>query len=208
MIVLDGNVYQMKSDGSVVTVDATSDETIAPFAMITRFRPTATTKTALESKQALTKMLTDLLPATRNHYVAFRIDGAFKSVTVRTVGGQQVPHEGLAELGRHQTSHTFDGGDGADGVRGTVIGFRSPAFMQGISVAGDHLHFITADRSRGGHLLGCESDGEVEVAAATISRVHLELPSNDIDFNEARLQSDPRWDSCRRRLMTQLLDNI
>jgi alpha-acetolactate decarboxylase len=191
MIVLDGKVYQMKSDGSIAAVDPaatatdTGDPSISPFAMVTRFEPTATTTATLSSKQALFDLLTWLLPATRNHYLAIRIDGVFRSVTVRTVGGQTSPHEGLAELGKHQTSHTFN-----EPTSGTVIGFRSPAYMQGISVAGDHLHFISEDRLRGGHLLALETDGEVRVAAASISKVHLELPSGDAEFNEAVLKSD------------------
>ena len=185
MIVLDGSVYQMKSDGTVTAVDASPEsDVVSPFAMVTRFQPTATTSSTLLSKQHLTELLSKLLPDTRNHYVAFRLDGVFANVTVRTVGGQSAPHEGLADVGRNQTSHTF-----AD-VSGTVIGFRAPAYMQGISVAGDHLHFITADRRRGGHMLACESKGPVTIAAAPISRVHLELPSGDVDFNEARLKTN------------------
>ncbi len=182
MVVLDGRIFQMKSDGSV---SAVADEAaVTPFAMVTRFEPTVRARAALADKQALAELLSQLLPGTRNHYLAFRIDGLFRSVTVRTVGGQTVPHEPLAELGKHQVSHSLSN------VRGTVIGFRSPAFLQGVSVAGDHLHFITADRSRGGHLLACETEGDVDVAAAPIWTIHLELPRADAEFNDARLEAD------------------
>lgn len=190
MIILDGTVYQMRSDGSVLSL-ATAPDTITPFAAVTRFQPTVTKKVALSSKQALFDELTHMLPSAHNHFLAVRVDGTFRSVTVRTVGGQTVPHERLADVGKHQTSHTFAGtGDGA--VRGTVIGFRSPPYMQGVSVAGDHLHLITADRQRGGHLLALETEGEVEVMAAPIWRLHLELPRGDDEFNEATLERDSK----------------
>ncbi|CAN8106299.1 unnamed protein product [Discula destructiva] len=187
MIILDGVLYQMKSDGSVTAVDDVSPQSnaVAPFAMITHFQPTHTTEAVLSDKADLFAILAFLLPEAHNLYLAIRISGAFRNVTVRTVGGQTEPHEGLADVGAHQTSRTFN-----ESIEGTIIGFRSPAYMQGVSVAGDHLHFISADKKRGGHLLGLASDGEVKVEIAPISKFHLELPVHDDEFNEASLEGD------------------
>lgn len=187
MIILDGEVYQMKSDGSIATVDASpASEVVTPYAMATHFRPTLVTSAVLADKADLAGLLSCLLPEAHNLYLAVRLRGAFRSVTVRTVGGQTRPREGLAEVGAHQTSQTFDDGS----TEGTIFGFRSPAYMQGVSVAGDHLHFISADGKRGGHLTGLVSDGEVTVEVAPIARFHLELPVNDEEFNEAALEGD------------------
>ncbi len=38
-------------------------------------------------------------------------------------------------------------------VDGTMVGFRFPEYAEGIEVSGYHLHFVSADRSRGGHVL-------------------------------------------------------
>lgn len=187
MIILDGVIYDMKPDGSVVAIDSTScADTSAPFAMVTRFEPTATVSRPLQNKDTLAQVLSQTLPGTKNHYLAFRVDGVFKSVTVRTVGGQQSPGERLSELGKRQVSHSFKH------VRGTIIGFRSPAFMQGVSVAGDHLHFISENRDSGGHVLALESDDDLTIAAAPITAVHLQLPSNDEDYNQAELARDDK----------------
>lgn len=183
MIILDGLIYQLKSDGSVTAV-ASDTPQISPFAMVTHFHPTQSTTAVLSDKADLVGILSFLLPEAHNLYLAVRITGSFKSVTVRTVGGQTKPHEGLADVGKHQTSHTLDC------LQGTIIGFRSPAYMQGISIAGDHLHFISADRTKGGHLLGLISDGDVNVEVAPISKFHLELPMHDDEFNEASLAGD------------------
>lgn len=186
MIILDGVLYQMKSDGSVTTVDVSSQsKAVAPFAMITHFEPTQSTEAVLSDKADLFAILSFLLPEAHNLYLAIRISGVFRNVTVRTVGGQTKPHEGLAEVGAHQTSQTFE-----ESIEGTIIGFRSPAYMQGVSVAGDHLHFISADKKKGGHLLGLASDGEVKVEVAPVSKFHLELPVHDEEFNEASLTGD------------------
>ncbi|KAK1763097.1 alpha-acetolactate decarboxylase [Phialemonium atrogriseum] len=187
MIVLDGRAHQMKVDGTITPSDPDVD--VTPFAMVTRFRPTATVRAALPSKESLAHLLDRLFPRSRNAYVAFRIDGAFRSVTVRTAEGQRFRGEGLAAVGARQVTHTFGGGGGAV-VRGAAVGFRSPAFLQGVSVAGVHLHFIAEDGERGGHVLALETDGEVDVGAAALTRVVLELPADDEEFNAARLERD------------------
>lgn len=151
--------------------------------MVTHFNPTTTIKEAVSGKEALYQAISKMLPGAHNLYLAMRADGSFKSITVRTVGGQSTPGESLVEVGKHQTSHTLDD------VEGTLIGFRSPQYMQGISVAGDHLHFISKSRSQGGHVLAFEAHGELELKVAAIWNVHLELP-RDADFNEATLAAD------------------
>lgn len=110
-----------------------------------------------------------------------RIDGVFKTVTVRTAAGQTKPRQGLLEVGKNQVAFAFEN------VRGTMICFRQPYYLQGIGIAGDHLHFITNDRKRGGHVLAMESEGEVEVKVAQMYTMTLQLPKNDQEFNEAQL---------------------
>jgi alpha-acetolactate decarboxylase len=192
MVILDGQVYQMKSDGTVVAVrpEASpgpyeSDQPpVTPFAMTTRFHATRRTRARFENKAVLANLLGDILSDNRNHYLAFRIEGTFRSVTVRTVAGQDHPGERLAELGKRQVSHVLQD------MTGTVIGFRSPGYTQGISVAGDHLHFISEDLKYGGHVLALESKGEVLLMASAITNVHMELPHGDAQFNEAALEMD------------------
>jgi alpha-acetolactate decarboxylase len=62
--------------------------------------------------------------------------------------------------------------------------------MQGISVAGDHLHFLAANRKSGGHVLSIESDGDLEISAAPITAVNLQLPNGDEAYNQAKLARD------------------
>ncbi|EHK24028.1 uncharacterized protein TRIVIDRAFT_179461 [Trichoderma virens Gv29-8] len=183
MICLDNEVYQMKSDGSIVTIDTSNGTDVAPFAMVTRFQPSVTAKIAFDSKHGLSDVMSNLFPKTKNRYLSFRIDGLFQSVAVRTADGQRYEHEKLRELHKRQTTNEFTN------VRGSLIGFRSPEFLQGVSVAGDHLHFITDERDRGGHVLDCKSEGEVQFSGSILSAVHLQLPDDD-EYNEAELNLD------------------
>lgn len=55
-------------------------------------------------------------------------------------------------------------------------------------MAGEHMHFISKDRSLGGHVLEL-SGAEVTMGIATINNIHLELPTSE-KFNAAKLSTD------------------
>ena len=180
MIVLDGEIYQMNADGSVVHISP--EETISPFATVTRFQATMKTQAAIKGKEGLSELLKRLLPDTKNHFLAIRMDGVFKTIDFRTAGGQCFPREGMVSVCSRQTEHQFAG------VKGTVIGFRCPEYVMGINMAGEHMHFISDDRERGGHILAMETDGEVDVQVAVMTKFHVELPTGDDEFNTADLK--------------------
>jgi alpha-acetolactate decarboxylase len=185
MVVLDGHMYQMKSDGSVTpNLECDHWDWISPFAMITHFEPTITTRITFNSKSDLAAKISALFPKSQNYFLSFRIDGEFEQVGVRTVGGQLNPHEKLLDVGKRQTTHTFKS------ITGSIIGFRTPEYFQGISVAGDHMHLISEDRKFGGHLQACEASGEVTLSAATNYHFNVEFPQHDEDFSEADLVVD------------------
>jgi len=140
-----------------------------PFAVMTFFTPEVTRRVEHPlTRPKLYALLDDLAPS-RNLFYAIRIDGRFSKVVTRTVPRQAKPYKPLTEV--VQTQPTFE----FTNVNGTIAGFRSPDYMQGISVAGYHLHFITGDRKGGGHVL----DLTIEDATLAIdhsSGLHVELP--------------------------------
>jgi acetolactate decarboxylase len=77
------------------------------------------------------------------------VDGRFEYVKTRSVPRQHKPYPPLVEVVKDQP--TFELHD----VSGSLVGFRFPDYAQGLNVSGYHFHFITADRSAGGHVLGC-----------------------------------------------------
>jgi alpha-acetolactate decarboxylase len=185
MVVLDGHMYQMKSDGSVIpNLELDHSDWISPFAMITFFEPTITTRITFNSKSDLAAKISALFPKSQNHFLSFRIEGEFEHVGMRTVGGQLNPHERLVGVGKRQTTHTFST------MKGSIIGFRTPEYFQGISVAGDHMHLISSDRRFGGHLQSCQASSDVTLSAATNYHFNVEFPDHDEDFSEASLVVD------------------
>lgn len=68
-------------------------------------------------------------------------------VRVRSVPKQEPPYPPLAMVIAAQlVTELLD-------VRGTMVGFTFPDALDGIEMVGAHLHFVTDDRWRGGHVL-------------------------------------------------------
>ncbi|KAM7186836.1 Alpha-acetolactate decarboxylase [Rhypophila sp. PSN 637] len=185
MIVLDGQVYQMKSDGSIAHISSPST-TLTPFACVTRFEPTSVSRASLKGadlKQEVNQLLDSHFPTGRNHILAIRMDGTFARVRARTAGGQCKPRESMMAVAERQSEYTFQN------IKGTMIGFRCPEWVTGLNVVGHHLHFISDDRQQGGHVLGFQTDGEVEVQLSLLPKFQMELPTEG-EFNEAGLVVD------------------
>ena len=118
--------------------------------------------------EALVAFLDRLVSGEASCY-AVRVDGWFSYVKTRSVPRQRKPYPPLAEVVQHQP--TFELYD----VPGSLVGFRFPHYAQGLNVAGYHFHFITADRSTGGHVLKFRlARGELRIDREADLR--LELP--------------------------------
>jgi acetolactate decarboxylase len=167
MVGLDGTFYQLRSDGSARPV--TGDQK-TPFAVVTFFQP----QQELDVVQQMTKsdLLATIEKATdANLFSAVRVDGIFDEVRTRTVQRQVRPFPPLTEAASHQAENVFTD------VEGTLAGFRSPAYAQGIGVAGFHLHFLRQDKQAGGHALDYRlRAGKVQIC--TVHDLHVELPTS------------------------------
>ena len=159
MVLLDGTLYQVKADGKVYTSPTT---TPTPFASVCRFQPERSLAINAPTDFAGLEELIDAAAPNKNLFCAIRVDGRFARVRTRSVPAQTKPYPPLAEVTKDQPE--FEITD----VEGTLVGFRCPAYVKGINVPGYHLHFLTADRSRGGHVL----ELEITEGAASLDICH------------------------------------
>lgn len=168
MIALDGRFYRADVDGNVTEIAA---EAKTPFAVVADFEPSldAEIEGPLEHDDLLAE-IDRLIPAD-SASCAIRIDGRFELVRARSVPRQVPPYRPLTEVVAEQ--HVFE----LAGVAGTMLGFRFPDYAEGIEVSGYHLHFISEDRSRGGHVLGSQGGGRLRVRLDPSSDLHVELPA-------------------------------
>ncbi len=168
MIPIDGNFYQVKSDGVAYPV---ADQQQTPFATVLFFRPTESRTLSGPLDYERLQTFVDSLVDGPNLFYAVRIDGHFTSVTTRSVPRQRKPYQPLADVAKTQpVFHLKD-------VRGTLAGFRFPDFARGLGVPGFHLHFLTGDHQAGGHVLDLELL-QGELAIDTSASFHLELPTD------------------------------
>jgi len=166
MVALDGRFYRADVEGRINEVDP---EESTPFAVVTKFEPTIDAVLADGlGHDALLAALDALLPPAASS-CAVRLDGHFELVRARSVPRQEPPYRPLAEVVADQ--HVFELTD----LEGTMLGFRFPAYVEGIEVAGYHLHFLSADRSRGGHVLDSRSSG-LRARLDPSNDLHVELP--------------------------------
>ncbi|MBE9533528.1 MAG: acetolactate decarboxylase, partial [Proteobacteria bacterium] len=126
--------------------------------------------------------MVDATVSSTNLFYAFRMEGRFKSVRTRSVPEQQKPYRPLAEVVKDQAFFNFQN------VEGVMVGFYCPAFVKGINVPGYHLHFLTADRKAGGHVLGFTVD-QATLKIDTLNNFLLLLPETEA-FAGVDLQRD------------------
>jgi acetolactate decarboxylase len=182
MVVLDGIAYQVKGDGAVKAAALGAE---APFAVVTFFKGgSAIDIEAISSFEAL-KAACDKVRRSDNLFYAFRIDGRFRHIHTRAVSPPQ------AGAGLRQASETQAEFDFFD-LDGTLVGIWSPRFSAAFSVPGYHFHFVSADRSKGGHLLLCDGVG-LTLRAEALDNFHLVLPES-ASFLKADLAKDTTAD--------------
>lgn len=176
MIGLEGKFYQIKTDGVAYPVE---DSMKTPFATVTFFQPQQSIllREAMNYEQ-MQQYLDRVLP-TKNIPFAIRIKGVFQYLKVRSVPKQNLPYPRLSDVVKNQSIFELRN------VRGTLVGFRTPHYMQGVNIAGYHLHFITKDRKAGGHLLACQLQN-VKAEIHYTPEFKMVLPNSD-QFRQADL---------------------
>lgn len=180
MILLDGRLRQVKSDGRVYE-PSRGQET--PFATVCFFRADKASDLAGPMDfQSVGKWVDAMVPNS-NLFCAIRVEGSFRMMRTRSVPRQQKPYPALQEATRRQPEFLLEN------VTGTIVGFRCPSFVKGVNVPGYHLHFLASDQSCGGHILGFDLAGgrcEVDV----LDQFHLRLPRGVAGFSAVDLSRD------------------
>jgi acetolactate decarboxylase len=167
MIALDGEFFVARSDGRVYALPL---ETHTPFAVVTGFEAESTHAfDAAASFEELRAQLDAVAPKDAV-CVAVRVDGHFARLRLRSVPRQSRPYPPLAQVTAHQVEFELSE------TTGTLVGFRFPDYAQGFEVAGYHLHYLSQDRTQGGHVLDCALErGAARFDAS--SDLHIEVPA-------------------------------
>ncbi|WP_442780447.1 acetolactate decarboxylase [Bacillus sp. Au-Bac7] len=184
LIGFDGEFYRLRSDGTATPV---KENDKSPFCSLTFFETEIVHRVDRPlTLEQLGEELDEILPS-KNVFYAIRMDGAFKKVQTRTVEAQCKPYVPMIEA--VQTQPIFN----LEHIEGTIAGFRTPQYANGIAVAGYHLHFIDKDRKSGGHVF----DFTIENVTIRICKkqiMNLRLPQTEeffkADLDRADLAND------------------
>ncbi len=170
MIVLDGKCYRAKNNGDVVPAE---NDRGVPFAAVCRFNPQrqeklGKTDTIEKLKEWLTLRIEEDFGL--NSMYAVRIDGAFAKVDARSESGTKAHHVTLKDaLIVTQRAFIFEN------VKGSLVCVYYPDYMDGINAAGWHLHFLSEDRTHGGHVFDISLE-EGTVDFCRITSVEVQIP--------------------------------
>ncbi len=168
LILADRECYRVCSDGKVIKV---SDTEKTPFAAVCSFAP----DTIIQINQPvnLRELENRIDSAIRkpNLIFAYKITGSFDTIVTRSVPKQEKPYKRLIEAYKQQGVFTYFH------QKGMLFGYKFPAYLKDVNMDGFHLHFLSSDKSKGGHLLNCYlTVGEVSVAY--IRNYALQIPDN------------------------------
>jgi acetolactate decarboxylase len=168
LIVLDGEAWKAELD---CTLTRPGPGAKTPYAVVVEFSPGEPLELVgpFGESELEARLGERVLAAERP--TAIRIDGRFADVHIRSVPRQQPPYRPLGEVVAQQRISRL-----AE-VSGTMMGFCFPDALDGIEMVGAHLHFLSDDRTRGGHVLSYTLlTGSAQLDGAT--RLHVELPGS------------------------------
>ncbi|MCU1299299.1 MAG: alpha-acetolactate decarboxylase [Acidobacteriaceae bacterium] len=183
MVVLDGNIYQVRGNGSV---QHRPDDFLVPFAVVSRFQPDESFDVPAVGSLEDLERACDHHRESDNLFFAFRVDGVFERMHTRAM---KATSEGTGLAAAAQTEPEFH----FEEIVGTLVSIWSPRYSTSFSVPGYHFHFISEDRTKGGHVLGCSATKVLRVGIQVLCEYDVRLPAIE-SFLKANLAVDTTKD--------------
>jgi acetolactate decarboxylase len=177
MVILDGEIYQAAGNARL-----RSDDFLVPFASITHFREDAAVQIEKVACLKDIELACDPHRISENLFYALRVDGVFDTIHARAV--HPVPQGSrLLDAAKTQLEFHFEN------VEGTLVCLWSPRYSSSFSIPGYHFHFISKDRTKGGHVLNCSAQ-QLRASIQIVSEYDILLPEAG-SFLTADLSRDP-----------------
>ena len=172
MIMLEGGCYQARDDGSVIRAEDTMG---VPFCAVTFLEdcprePVGQVGNIGDLKQLLDIRIEEDFGLNSMHVV--RVDGTFEKVYARAGSAYKSQHVSLKDILK-ETQNDFTFTD----IPGTMVCVYFPDYMDGINAPGWHLHFLSADCSKGGHVFDLALKAG-NMIVNKISRINIQLPDS------------------------------
>lgn len=179
MIVFDNQVYRADMNGDVKPASPTDK---VAYAAVKNFQADKKFDLTLVTSVAEFGKRLDSHLGLPNAIVAVKAFGYFDHIQLRSMPKQEKPYAPLVEVAKHQSVFKLND------VKGTLVGFRFPAYTGEVGVNGFHFHFLSLDRQRGGQVLELILT-EARVECDISRELHALLPDSTA-FDQADLDVD------------------
>jgi acetolactate decarboxylase len=170
MIVNNGKVYQFPASGKVTMPD---DKTLVPFTVVKFFQPDFVVETGTVTDYPVLKKLAEKQFSSPNYIYALKVSGTFSRIKCGSAEKQELPYEKtLSEAIANRP--VFE----SENIQGILVGFWFPEYVGGVNIPGFHLHFISADETKAGHVLEFEA-ANLKIEIDQSSGLEFDLPETE-----------------------------
>ena len=177
-IILNGKAYDGRANG---VVSEMSDNDSLPFTTVAFFDESVKEeKVTFESIEDFKEKLATELPST-NFFYMIKMHGKF-NVRVRSCFKQEKPYEPLFKVAKDQREFEYHD------IEGYVVGVYCPNYVEGMNLPGWHIHFISEDLTKGGHILKLSGE-KVSYKLNKLTGWDLVLPETK-EFSTFNLKED------------------
>jgi len=170
MIVNNGKVYQFPANGKVTIP---TDKSLVPFTVVKFFKPDFVVETGTVTDYPALKKLAEKQFSSPNYIYALKVTGNFTRIKCGSAEKQELPYEKtLSEAIANRP--VFE----SENIQGTLVGFWFPEYVGGVNIPGFHLHFISADETKAGHVLEFEA-ANLKIEIDKSSGLEFDLPETE-----------------------------
>lgn len=166
MVIINKQAYVADIKGNAHAVGAHS---ATPFAMIVNFKPNKSLALQnIHHLQELTDQLEVALPS-KNIFYAIKVSGKFDFLRMRDWMKPTFPAPADIWIAKNQHINEYHG------IDGTLVIFKAPEYATPITVGGYHIHFISSDHKKVGHVYDLQF-AKADVQIQSLYHFNLILP--------------------------------
>lgn len=177
----DGVAYRATAEGKVTVM---KPEDGVAFGTVAHFDEHVPEQhlTDIASIELLKQKLEPYIAGNKNVFYILKGHAEFDTMHVRSCFVCEKPYPTLSEAASHQREFHYAK------VRGDLVAVYCPAYVNGINMPGWHFHFLSGDRTKGGHILGL-STASLAFKLNRLDAYEIILPQNE-EFAKLNLCED------------------
>lgn len=170
VILEDGVAYRAMADGKITVMEPETGIAFAAAMAFDENAPDVELKN-IGSLESLQQALEPFVNSNRNIFYMIKAGGVFNDVHLCSWDACQKPYPALAEAAKNRHEFCFEN------TRGNVIAVWCPQYLSRICLPGWHFHYLSSDKTQGGHVLDLSVD-RLHMKIHRIERFDLMLPQN------------------------------